>query len=131
MHQCIDGTARYKVYMGAVLVPVPYILYPAINGRIDIKEFLKFIYYQVEGEMPAQTHQHLEQACKRSHFGRNIRVQCLGGCLSELGAQRCFVASAHKKIYVLQFWYRFIYPNLDLVENYRSDLLLDIVRIRI
>lgn len=27
----------------------------------------------------------------------------------------------------LQFWFRFIYPNLDLVENHRSDLLLDIV----
>lgn len=28
----------------------------------------------------------------------------------------------------LQFWFRFIYPNLDLVENHRSDLLLDIVK---
>ena len=25
----------------------------------------------------------------------------------------------------LQFWFRFIYPNLDLVENHRSDLLLE------
>ena len=28
----------------------------------------------------------------------------------------------------LRFWFRFIYPNLDLVENHRSDLLLDIVK---
>lgn len=28
----------------------------------------------------------------------------------------------------LQFWFRFIYPNLDLVENHRSDLLWDIVK---
>lgn len=27
----------------------------------------------------------------------------------------------------LQFWFRFIYPNLDLVESHRSDLLLEIV----
>ena len=27
----------------------------------------------------------------------------------------------------LQFWFRFIYPNLDLVESRRSDLLLEIV----
>ena len=28
----------------------------------------------------------------------------------------------------LQFWFRFIYPNLDLVESHRSDLLRDIVK---
>ena len=27
----------------------------------------------------------------------------------------------------LQFWFRFIYPNLDLVESQRSDLLLEII----
>lgn len=27
----------------------------------------------------------------------------------------------------LLFWFRFIYPNLDLVENHRSDLILEIV----
>ena len=60
VHQRIDLTAGHKVDERAVFVSVPDILHFAVNSRIDIEEFLKFINDQIVLFRFSGSHQHLE-----------------------------------------------------------------------
>ena len=60
VHQRIDRTAGHKVDERAVFVSVPDILHFAVNSRIDIEEFLKFINDQIVLFRFSGSHQHLE-----------------------------------------------------------------------